>query len=150
MRQRLRVTIWTLVVPTAVSLAALAVTLSWRDRLPDPVATHWGPDGVDAFGHLTPHVVVPLGVMIPAFSLLIGAAALFLPYTTALVRTLAASALGFSVMISGVITGGLAMQLDLPDAAGTPDAGGPFALSMFAAIVAAGVAAWLVIPRETT
>ena len=150
MRRTLRVVGWTFAVPTAVSLGALALVLGWRDRLPDPVATHWGPDGVDELGSLTPAAVWPLGVVIPAFTLVLAAAAAFLPLTRAHVRGLAASAAGFSVMISGVVTGGFSLQLDLADATTAPDIGGPFALSLLAAIAAAGLAAWLVPPPAET
>src|SRR5690606_23129821 len=45
--RRAATTLVTLVVPLVVMVATVALALSWRDRLPDPVASHWGPDGVD-------------------------------------------------------------------------------------------------------
>ena len=46
----------TLGVPMVVLLAALAVALSWRGALPDPIAIHWGTDGVNGYGHLASHL----------------------------------------------------------------------------------------------
>ncbi|NLF04265.1 MAG: hypothetical protein GX593_04585 [Actinomycetales bacterium] len=142
-RHRLAAALWTLVVPVGISLAGLALTLSWRDRLPDPIVTHWGPTGADGFGTLTPHVVAPLAVMVPAFSIFCWAFATFGPRGGAPRRSLSACAVGFSILITGVFVGGLAIQLDLEDAALTGDVGGPTVLSLFAAIAGAGIAAWL-------
>ena len=46
---RLATTLLGLVLPLALMTAGALIALSWRDELPDPVATHWGADGPDGF-----------------------------------------------------------------------------------------------------
>lgn len=63
---RASTTAWTLGLPLAAVGVTVAVALSWRDELPDPLASHWGPDGVDGYSAFWPFVgglgAVALGV----------------------------------------------------------------------------------------
>lgn len=58
------------IVPVGMLLIAVIIVLAWYPELPDPVATHWGADGVDGFGpRWTIFVPALIGlVMVVAFA----------------------------------------------------------------------------------
>ncbi len=118
---RLATALWTLAVPLAVAGAAAAQVLAWRDRLPDPVAVHWGPDGADGFGSVTVLLALPLGVIVPAFALGMWALGTFLGHTALTRRLAAATSVWNGVFLSGVTLTTAWVQLDLPDAARAGD-----------------------------
>ena len=105
-------------VPALVSLlaAALGVVLvtAQQDRLPDPVATHWGPGGIaDGFSSLSNAVVTGavLTVVPSLFLLVLGLVVrehIWLPGTAS----------GLAVMLSVVTFGSLRRQAGLSQAAG--------------------------------
>lgn len=136
--------VWTVVVPALVTLAGSAVALSWRDDLPDPVASHWGPGGVvDGYSTLT--------------TLLLGLGGLTLAFCafTALVGTLAGRAamsrrfacgmaVWFALFLQGVLLSTLAMQRGLADASAAPGTSTALGVALAVATLAAVVVAWLV------
>ena len=150
---RLATTLTTLVLPLATAGAAVAVGASWAPRLPDPVATHWGPSGApDGFGTLTEMLMLP-AVVVPLFVLGMWALAFFAGRDTSTRRLAAASSTFLAVMMSGLTIGSLAAQLDLPDAAAGPGVGPALGASVAAGVVAAAVVTPLVprtAPQPTT
>lgn len=141
-----------LVVPVVVTVAAVAIAWSWRDELPDPIATHWGPGGaVDGFGSLTmllvltPLVTLGLPVLLVATAL----PSLRRGQRGPAIRLLAAAAVGLSVMMAVLLVGSLAIQRGLTDAAAAPGIG-PVILWSYCAGVLAGVAGWFSQPAQQT
>ena len=133
----------TIVIPAAILTAGAVLALSWRDALPDPIATHWGTDGVDGVGSLG----VTVGLMVAivtAFSA--GMAALGIWWgRAALTRRLAAgAAVWFSAVQMGVLLGTLTGQRGLTDPYQAPGLGGAIAATFAAATAAAIVVAFLV------
>ncbi len=121
-------------------LAAVAVTLltvaigtglvwSVRDRLPDPVAIHWGPAGVaDGFQPL-PAALTQTAIMIPVL-------ALFLVAITLVTRQAqtAAIASGTSVLMGSLMYGSVWAQQGITDPAMAPMPNGPLAVGFVGGI----------------
>jgi hypothetical protein len=60
---RLSSTLLGLVLPLLVLTTAVVLLLSWRDQLPEQVATHFGPGGqADDFGPLVPFVALMVAI----------------------------------------------------------------------------------------
>lgn len=135
-------TVLTLAVPALLLLAATAVALAWRDRLPDPVASHWGPDGVDgtsSFAGLLavlPAVGVPFAVLAWAIAFFAGRSALTRRFAAALAVWVG----GFAAALTLVM---LSAQLDVASAADVGDIGGGIALAFAGPLVLAALAAWV-------
>ncbi|MBO0900814.1 DUF1648 domain-containing protein [Cellulomonas sp. zg-ZUI222] len=143
---RLATTLTTLVLPLAVTGTAVAVGASWAPRLPDPVATHWGPSGApDGFGSLTEMLLLS-GLVVPVLALGMWALAFFAGRDTSTRRLAAAASTFLAVMMSGLTIGSLAGQLDLPDAAASPDIDPTLGVSTALGVLAAVVVA-LLVPR---
>lgn len=140
---RLANALWTLAAPLALTGAAAALLLSWRDRLPDPVAVHWGPDGVDRLGTLTELWVLPVAVFVPAFALGMWALGHFVGQSALTRRLAAAVAVWCGVYMPAVALATAAVQLDLDDASRAGDIGGLVALALVPATALAVVAGWL-------
>lgn len=137
-------TIATLGVPAVMVAVVVALALSWRSELPDPIAIHWGPGGeADRFGPLGPHVTAHV-VIVMAFSLGMWAVAWFWGREALTRRFAAGAAVWFAGVLSGVLLGNLYMQRGLTDAADVGTAGGPLAFAFGTATVAALLAAWAV------
>jgi len=145
-RRRLMSTLLTLAAPLAVLAVGVGLALSWRGELPDPVATHWGTEGVDGVGPFSTSLVVPV-VVVLLFTA--GTSALTLRWgQAALTRRLAAGiAVWFAVVQTGVLVGSLAVQRGLEDAFLAPGIGGPLALTFVLATVLA-VGAGLLVPGD--
>ncbi len=142
-RPHLVATLTTLVLPLAVLASGVGLALSWRDRLPDPVATHWGTEGVDGVGSLGSSVTVAV-VVVLLFTA--GMTALTLRWgQAALTRRLAAGfAVWFAVVQTGVLLGSLAGQRGLHDAYRAPGIGAALAVTFAIATVLALTAALLI------
>lgn len=138
-------TLATLGVPVAVLLAALAVALSWRGTLPDPIAIHWGTDGVNGYGHLASHLtaMVVTTLLMSLFLWSVG----YFGGTAAMTRRMAGGiAVGFAVFMAGVFVGSLAPQRGLHDAAQAGSIGAVLAVWMVLAFIAGALVAWLTPP----
>lgn len=135
-------TVLTLAVPAVLLLAATALALSWRDRLPDPVASHWGPDGVNGTSSfagllaLLPALGAPFSALAWAIAFFAGRAALTRRFAAALAVWVA----GFSGALTLVM---LHAQLDVATAADAGDIGGGLALAFAGPLVLAALAAWV-------
>lgn len=136
-------TVGVLVVPGALLATAAMLVLSWRDELPDPVASHWGPDGVDGYSGLTGLVggLAALGAVLLgalwAFAVLRGHAAATRRFATGLGTWLGA-------FLGGTLVASVAGQRGLADAAAAPDDVLPgIAVALVAASALGALAAWL-------
>ncbi len=67
--QLLAAALWCGAVPVAAMGTSIAFALAWRNELPDPVTTGWGPDGTPRTGSLTGQLV-GLGGLALGFALL--------------------------------------------------------------------------------
>lgn len=139
-----------LVLPLVVIAASVALMIAWLPRLPDPVATHWGPSGEpDGFG--SPWAAIGLLAVIGVvFSMLMTYTALRAVARgaePASVRLTVVFSPVFAVLLSVIIAGSLGMQVDLDDAT---EAGGVFWVFLAAAAAAAvtGVLTWLALPSR--
>ncbi|MBI9115047.1 DUF1648 domain-containing protein [Sanguibacter suaedae] len=142
----LSTTLLTLVAPVLVLAVGVAVALSWRDALPDPVAVHWGADGADGFAPLTSFVAVLAGSAVP---LHVGAWLLALLRGQAASTRRAATGMStwFAAFLVAVMLGSLAGQRGLTSPDDAPDVGGTIALALALATGAAIVSA-LLVPRD--
>ncbi|WP_407343151.1 DUF1648 domain-containing protein [Pengzhenrongella phosphoraccumulans] len=139
---RATTTLVTLGFPVVVLLVAIAVALSWRDVLPDPIAVHWGSDGVNGYGDLGSHLAAMVGITLAmsGFMWAVG----FFSGRNALTRRLAGGvAVWFGVFMAGVFVGSLGPQRGLADAAQADPVGAVLVASILIACLAGGLAAWL-------
>ncbi|WP_156160666.1 DUF1648 domain-containing protein [Demequina soli] len=137
------------VTPVVASLTAIAVELVAMGDLPDPVATHWGPQGPNGFA---PAWTVPLMTALVAgvLPLVLGVSALRAVargergFT---LRLLPAVAAGLSVFLGTLLAGMLVLQrgLESADHAGGV---GPVMLVALPAGAVVGIVAWLAQSRE--
>lgn len=131
-------------VPSALVLAVAAlVVLSWRDELPDPVATHFKPDGPDGFTPLVPFVLLVVGL----FGVLALGAWLLAVVRgrDAMTRRLGVGlGTGMAVFGAVLLVGTLGVQRGLADAADTPDIDPVIAMALAAGLGIGALAAWAV------
>lgn len=142
---RLASTVLTLAVPAALLLTATTVALGWRDRLPDPVASHFGPDGVDGTSSLAGMLALLPALGVP-FTALSWAIAFFAGHA-ALTRRFAAGLAVWVAGFAGTLTLALlAAQLDVADAHDARDIGGGLVLAFTLPLGLAALAAWVTPP----
>jgi hypothetical protein len=140
--RRAATTLVTLVVPLVVMVATVALALSWRDRLPDPVASHWGPDGVDGASSfaglvsIVPLLGLPAAVLAWWFAFAAGRSALSR-------RTAAAIALWTSTFACAMTVVTLSAQLDVDHWSQARDLDGGLALAFAVPVVVALLGAWV-------
>lgn len=131
-------------------LALVAWTLANADRLPDRVATHWGPGGqADGFSSLSTTLAIVAGVTL-AVSLPMAVIAL-VARETMLRRTMAALAAGMPVFLVVMIADSLRTQLGLTDPSNAPSPDVGVAVGALLGIAVGVVAGKAVrpLPRET-
>lgn len=111
--------LWCLAVPGTALAVATAVAVAWRPELPDRVAAHWGPDGVDGFASVATLLVgagattVALAVALWLVNRLAGRQAAVRRFANGL-------ATWTGVLVPGVVVGSLAGQRGLADASQAP------------------------------
>ncbi|MFP3712864.1 DUF1648 domain-containing protein [Puerhibacterium sp. TATVAM-FAB25] len=130
----------------ALPLAAAAVAWGWRDELPDPVASHWSGARADGFMSLEADLAVMVGTtaLLAALFTAMGVRA---GQAAATRRLTAALSVGTGAMLAVLVTGSLAAQRGLADAAAAPAPGTPTALGL-AAMVALGAVTWFLVPGD--
>ncbi len=109
-------------VPVAVTVAAWIVIVQLLPRVPEPVALHWGPSGVDRTGTIG-ELLVPMAV-ISAVSLLVLAALSVLTGRQSFTRRMVLGlATGMATLFAGISLVTVAVQVDAPTAvdAASPD-----------------------------
>lgn len=145
-----------LITPLALLVLSAAVIIAWMPELPDPIAIHWGADGVDGYAPQRAYVPLTLGI---------GAGIVILDATLALVahrlprssakppirpwsataRGLGAINLGIAVLIAFLAVSGAAIQRGLPDAAEAPTIVGWTGIGLVLFVVF-GVLGWFLQP----
>ncbi|UJP38615.1 DUF1648 domain-containing protein [Cellulomonas palmilytica] len=131
--------------PLALMAVAALLVLSWRDELPERIATHWGTDGPDGFSSFA-------GAFVP---LLIGVAvctgqwafAFWRGHDGVTRRGLIATSAGLGALFAVVETGTLASQRGLADGALAPGETSTVVLGLVVAVVVAGLA-FLLAPAD--
>ncbi|HEX6871978.1 MAG TPA: DUF1648 domain-containing protein, partial [Micromonosporaceae bacterium] len=120
---RRRTALWTTAAGLAVLVATLVIARSWRDQLPDPVASHWGISGAaDGFSSLTELLAWMLGggvVLVLGF----GAITLLLGQAAATRRIGAAMTIWAALFLGLLTLGTLYVQRGLTDARQVGDIG---------------------------
>ncbi len=123
---------------------AAVVVWSWREDLPDPVASHWSgagrPDGFMSLGTF----VLTTVAMVVGCSLLFGAIGWFRGAASSTRRTVAAATVWVGGFGATLLLGTVATQRGLDDAAQATAPGTALALALLVPLVPAAVAAWLV------
>ncbi|GAA2700631.1 hypothetical protein [Actinoplanes palleronii] len=142
-----RVVLWSSLFALVVVAVALAVVWSWRDTLPDPLASHWGPGAAapDGFTSLS-GLVFPLVATVILGCAGFGAIGLFGGAAAMTRRMVAASTVwlgGFGASLLLFVTG---TQRDLPDASQARLGGWTLAAVIVLPLVPAAVAALLTGP----
>jgi MFS family permease len=114
MTKLIRVLTATAVLPGAVLAVAGVLANTWRDRLPDPIATHWnsGPNGASPLGLF---VAVCLGLGAVATVLLAATAAAALRRGRPMPRLSVGVGAGFAALPPAVLLAVLVPNLDVPD-----------------------------------
>ncbi|WP_193598342.1 DUF1648 domain-containing protein [Microbacterium sp. YJN-G] len=137
------------IAPVILLVAALAVLASWMPVLPDPIASHWGPGGADAFAPRWTVLLLPvLGLVIA------GAMAATVLITTrrtaargwpATSRFLGAMAPGMSGMLAVLAVAIAGAQRGLDDASDVQDVTAWVLLALGIGVVI-GLVAWFAQP----
>jgi hypothetical protein len=132
---------------------AAAVAWSWRPELPDPVASHWGVDGVpDGFSSLGGLLAAILGlgaVIVLAF----GSITWALGQAAATRRIGAAATVWVALFIAIVVVGTLSVQRGLDDARAAGDVSGVLLVAVVGSLVPALIVASVVpadLPQPAT
>lgn len=144
---RVLTTLLALIVPFALLAHAIGWMVAMLPELPDPVATHWGADGLpDGFGNPTSTIGVLVAIVVP-FTIGMWAIGFFLGSAAATRRLSVFFALWFAVAMVGLLTGSLVIQRGLTDGTQAPGIGLPMALSFGAATVVGWLGA-LAVPAD--
>lgn len=129
--------------PVLLAGISVLVARSWLPQLPDPVATHWGPRGVDGFTAAGP-ATWQAGAFSAGFGLLLGVllwvASSKVPY---LRRGAGGLACGMAGFIAFIGVGSLWMQRGLTDARLAPDIGWVIGVGLLVGIGCGALGAWL-------
>ncbi|QMU97588.1 DUF1648 domain-containing protein [Microbacterium esteraromaticum] len=135
-----------LVAPAVLTAAAVALIALWMPELPDPVAMHWGSDGVDGFAP-------PAAYLWLAAVLGLGLPLLLVTTTLSMARTqwgvtarfLGAIALGLSGFSAVIAAGSVWMQRGLADAAAATNVL-PVMIGGFCALLVLSAVGWVLQP----
>lgn len=136
-----------LIIPLVFALVAVAFIATWLPDLPDPITTHWGPEGPN--GYSSPAVLVwvqvvlglvlPLLMTVPVLSMMRNSWGIT-------GRLLAALSLGVSALLAVAFVGSVAMQRESINS--VLNIGTVLALG-FGALVLLGLIGWFVQPNVT-
>ncbi|MEV7631454.1 DUF1648 domain-containing protein [Microbacterium sp. NPDC089318] len=135
-----------LVVPAVLTAIAVVLVALWLPELPDPVATHWGTDGIDGFGPPVTYVWLAalIGLGIPV--LLVAATLSMARHQWGVTaRFLGALALGLSGFSTVTTVGSAWTQRGIADAADATSIL-PVLLAAFCALLVLSAAGWALQP----
>lgn len=146
---RLGLALTTVLLGTSLGLIWWATSV--RDRLPEPVARHWGMSGAaDGFSSLNTTLAVSLG-MVLLVAVPMGLAAVLARQPPAMRRFMAGMSAWLAVFLVVLFVDSLRGQLDLTDAADAPLPGAGIGAGMLlGAVVAVGVAALVRVDQGAT
>lgn len=137
------------VLPVLITLAGAIVATTWLPELPDPVAIHWGSQGVDGFGSAWIFILMPL-LIVTVFTV---ATELSLRDArrrgamTSTEKLLVVTRVFLSVLLTFGVLGSLAVQRGLSDAADAPNIAAPMIIGALGGVVLAAVA-WFILPQS--
>ncbi len=135
---------WVASVVATLAAAATSIVLqwSWRDELPDRIATHWSGEEPDGFMSLTGNMTFTVVFVVcgTAFLLLVGAA-------VRQVREMGALAAGMAAWISTLTALIVNAQRGLSDAESAPFGGEGLFISLAVGLAVGGLV-WLVVRRR--
>jgi len=145
-----------LIAPLALLVAAAVAIASWMPSLPDPMAIHWGDDGVNGFATKWSYIplVLGIGAAVVVLTALLAWGAHRLPQSSAgpvigpwspTTRFMGALNLGLAALIAFIALAGAWVQRGLPDAADAPGIGIPTLIG-FALLVMLAVVGWFLQP----
>lgn len=148
-RARLPLSYWVVAVglPLIVGAVAVAVQLAWLPELPDPIAIHWGGDGVDGFAPAWFSTVLSAGLslgMTALFAVILGTARGSAGAPT--LKLLVVTSLATSVLLGVLMTASVGIQRGLDDASEAPAIDGWLGIA-FAGALLAGAVSWFALPR---
>ncbi|MGO2745484.1 DUF1648 domain-containing protein [Microbacterium sp.] len=151
--------IWVgLIIPLVILVVASAVIAAWLPELPDPVATHWGTEGVNGFGPAWTYLAIPLGLG-GGLVLCMGLIAMFahrMPQSSAkpavtqwspTTRFIGGINLALAAMMAFISLVSVNIQRGLPDSADTPDIG-PWVFVGFGILVVFTALGWFLQPKS--
>lgn len=134
--------------PLLAGLLAAAWMFTVAERLPDPLASHWGPDGVDGYMSLPGHAAIAVfagggsGALCAGLSVAARASSV----------TLSRFGVGFGIALGLALTGlsvaVVAGQLGLDDPAQAVASAPVIWVSVVLAVFAGGICGWLYRPAE--
>jgi len=147
-----------LIAPLGLLVAAAVVVMAWMPELPDPMAIHWGEEGVNGFAAKWAYIplVIGIGVAVVVLTGVLAMVAHRLPQSSATpaigpwsptARVIGAINLGLGAMIAFLAVEGARMQRGLSDAVQTPDIGIATVIG-FALLAALTVLGWFLQPRS--
>lgn len=129
--------------PLAIAAAAMTLMATWRDQLPDPVATHWDgsgePDGFQALDTL----IWSFGAVVVGITLF---SAIIMAAVKVPARGLTSFSVGLATFMAVLLTGSVHVQRGIDDAGGQELPGVWFAIALATGLVAAGLAALITRP----
>lgn len=138
------------VIPAVLTAAAVALAAIWLPEVPDPVATHWSPNGADGFGppatHLWLAVLIGFGLPLLMVAVTLVTARSQWGVTA---RFLGAVALGLSGLGAVTSAGSLHLQRGLADATEATNAA-PVLIGAFCALLVLSAAGWMLQPDVRT
>lgn len=136
-----RFALGTVVLPLLMAAASVLVTFSFLNELPDPVATHWGAEGVDGFSGRASAPWIG-GGLAAAFG--VGMGLVFLAASRKapqLLRAAGAMACGLTGFIATIGVASLWIQRGLEDARNASDSAGPVGVALLGGALGAALGA---------
>lgn len=146
------------IAPIAIIAATTAIVIAWLPELPDPIATHWGTQGVNGYGPRWTAVALPLGVgggMIALMGLT-GAFGHRMPQSSTSPQTaawgptsrfLGGLSLGLALLVAVMSLSTADIQRGLADASQAPDISW-WMLPAFGLLIVGTVIGWFLQPRS--
>ena len=137
------------VFPVLITFVGAIVATTWLPELPDPVAIHWGSEGVDGFGSAWIFILMPL-LIVAVFTVATEISlrdARRRGAMTSSEKLLVVARVFLSVLLTFGVLGSLAVQRGLSDAADAPNIAAPMIVGALGGVVLAAVA-WFVLPQS--
>lgn len=138
------------VIPVVMSVVAALITLTWLPELPDPVATHWGPGGVDGYGPAAIMIALPAAITIAFAAFAVFSSWKVSPRGLLLSgqKLMVVTSVWLSALLSVTMGGSLYIQRGLADASDSPDVL-PWMLAGLVAGLVLATGAWFALPAMT-
>lgn len=132
----------------ALGVAAAAWMATVAGRLPDPMASHWGPNGVDGYMSLWGNAGIAVFVGGGSGALISGLSVLTRGHSAFTARLGVGFGVGFGMLMTGLAVAVAAGQLDLADASQAEISGPVMWAAAVVGCIAGAVSGWLYRPAE--